>query len=124
MSDDVEFRREIKHVFDGVRIRIGSYTGLYADEDLLQDLQQACGDLLRTVAPEPRLDVAMHALEDRCRHLAKVTDRFAERDPDVIATARAQAVAAVDMLQDAIFDLRKAEMEQRVPRRLLKRRGR
>jgi hypothetical protein len=124
MSDDVVLRREIKHVLDGVRAKICGYAGLYADEDLLRDVQQACVRLSGTAASELRLEHAISALEDRCRHLAQVTNRFAERNPDVIATVRAQAVAAVDMVQDVILDLRKAEAERRLPRQVLKRRSR
>jgi hypothetical protein len=57
-----------------------------------------------------RLREARLLVEERCKKLAQATDRFAERDPKRIADLRAQAVAAIDLLQDAVFEWHKARM--------------
>jgi hypothetical protein len=58
--------------------------------------------------PNYRLREARRIVEERCRQLAQATDRFAQRDPASIAALRAQAVAAIDMFQDAAFEWRKS----------------
>ena len=73
--------------------------------------------------PHPRLQEARRLVEDRCRRLAQDTDRFALRDPAVIAVSRAQAMAAIDMLQDVVFEWRKARMKVPSSGRLLRRRS-
>jgi hypothetical protein len=114
MSDDIALRQEIRQSFDDIRRRIRSYTGLYSTEDLIRDVTHACDEMTMAIAHSHRLEEARSAVEDRCRRLAQVTDRFTTRDPVVIAASRAQAIAAVDALQDAIFQARKASVP--VPR--------
>ncbi len=108
MNSDTALRQEIRYSFNDVRSRIGSYTGLYSNEDLTREVLRACDQMLVLAARDPCLEEAKRVVEERCRRLAEVTDRFADRDPAVIAVSRAQAIAAVDLLQDAIFRLRRA----------------
>lgn len=107
MGSDTALRQEIRSSLDDARRRIRSYMGLYSNENLIRDVLRACDDTTVRVDPAPQLDEARRIIEDRCRRLVQVTDRFTDRDPAVIGTARAQAIAAIDMLQDTVFRLRK-----------------
>jgi hypothetical protein len=108
MSHDDAARQGIRHLFESARAKIRIHTGLYSDEDLAGDVLLVCDEAMALVEPNPRLDEARSLVEERCWRLMQVADRFAEYDLSVIATARAQAMAAVDVLQDAVFEQRKA----------------
>jgi hypothetical protein len=110
MNSDIVLRQEIRHSLDDVRIRIRSYTGLYSSENLTHDVLRACDEMTRHIAPDPRLEEARLVIEGRCRRLTEVADRFSNRDPAVIAKARAQAIAAIDMFQDAVLRSRRASV--------------
>ncbi|WP_445502881.1 hypothetical protein [Microvirga sp. G4-2] len=123
MSDDSILRQEIRRSLRGVRSMICSYSGLYSGEDLARDVLKICDDMARSSQPTPRLKEARCVVRERCMKLARDADRFSARDPAVIAASRAQAVASIDVIQDALFEMRKAETA--VPRigALLRRRS-
>jgi len=120
--DENRLRQEIRAPLEAARARVRAFTGLYPDEDLRHDVLAACDAVLALVEPAPDLEALRVAVEDRCRRLAEVTDRFSARDPAVIAAARAQTLAAVDRVQDAVLAVRKKAAAQ-APRSLLKRRS-
>jgi len=61
-----------------------------------------------------------HAREGRWTQAA---DRFTQRDPEAIAASRAQAVAAIDLFQDATFEWRKTRTVLPSSGRLLRRKS-
>lgn len=105
MSSDTLLRQEFRYSLNNVRSRIRSFTGLYSNESLTCDVLHACDEMMLLIGPDTRLDELRLVIEDRCTRLAQVADRFSDRDPTAIATARAQAIAAIDLLQDALFRL-------------------
>lgn len=107
MDHDRSLREEIRLPLDDARAMIRKYTGLYLDEDLTGDVLGICDEVAAWVGVSPRIEEARALVEERCARLARVADRFAERDLALIAQARAQAIAAVDMLQDAALELRR-----------------
>jgi hypothetical protein len=123
MNDNAAFRQQIRSILNGARAKVHDYTGLYADEDLTSDVLRVCDSLMEVVASGPRLEQARVTVEDRCRRLAQATDRFIPRDLASISKARAQAVAAIDALQDAALELCKADNSARHMGPLLKRRS-
>jgi hypothetical protein len=123
-ADDRALRQEVKSALDGARTRIRSYTGLYTGENLTGDVLAICNTVAASVAPNARLREAIAAVDGRCGQLAAAADRFAERDLAAIAASRALAVAAIDMFQDVIVDLRKSALQTRGAGSLLKRRAR
>lgn len=110
MSSDKVLRQEIRYSLSYIRSMIDSYSGLYPGENLARDVLRFCDEMTGIPTPHPRLQEARRLVEDRCRRLALDTDRFALRDPAAIAASRAQAMAAIDMLQDVVFEWRKARM--------------
>lgn len=110
MSDDSVLRREIRHSLSGARSMIRSYSGLYSGEDLARDVLRICDEAARFSEPTPRLRTARDMVLERCMRLARAADRFSARDPAAIAASRAQAFASIDGLQDALFEMRKAEI--------------
>ena len=123
MSDDRLLREEIRRPLDGARSRIRRYTGLHPDEDLVREVLHMCNAVMARADADPRLREISETVMARCQRLAQVTNRFAERDLASIAKARAQAVAAVDMLQDVVFEWRKARMTVPSSGRLLRRKS-
>jgi hypothetical protein len=107
VRNESALRNEVRQTFDDVRDRIRGYTGLYSDEDLLGEVMCACDEAMGSFVRDMRLEDIRQIIETRCQRLAEAANRFGERDPTVIAAARAQAVAAIDMLQDAVFQLRR-----------------
>ncbi|MCB5175399.1 hypothetical protein [Microvirga lenta] len=95
-------------MLDDARARVRRYTGLYPDENLTEDVLSVCDAVIAWDDLNPRLEEARAAIEARCLRLAQVADRFAERNLATIAKARAQAIAAIDILQDAVVDLRRS----------------
>lgn len=110
MSDDSILRQEIRHALSGVRSMIRSYSGLYSGEDLARDVLKICDDMARSSWPTRRLKEARCVVQEHCMKLARDADRFSVRDPAVIAASRAQAIASIDVMQDALFEMRKAEI--------------
>ncbi len=110
MSSDIILRQEIQYSLGFIRSLIHNYSGLYPGENLTRDVLQFCDEIIGPDAADGRLNEARRLVEERCRKLAQATDRFSDRDPAVIAALRIQAVAAVDQLQDAIFQWHKARM--------------
>ena len=106
MSDDNNLRQEIRRSLSGVRNLIQSYSGLYSSEDLARDVLRACDEMAQQQTP--RLKEARRIVQERCARLVRDADRFSPRDPATIAASRAQAFAAIDVLQDALFEMRKA----------------
>jgi hypothetical protein len=123
MSSDTVLRQEIRYSLGYIRSMIDSYSGLYSGENLARDVLRFCDEMTGMGTPDPRLQEARHLVEDRCRRLAQDTDRFALRDPAAIAASRAQAIAAIDMLQDVVFEWRKARMTVPSSGRLLRRKS-
>lgn len=123
MSNDTILRQEIRYSLGCIRSMIDNYSGLYPGENLARDVLRFCDEVADAGTPHPRLQEARRLVEDRCRRLAQDTDRFALRDPAVIAVSRAQAMAAIDMLQDVVFEWRKACMKVPSSGRLLRRRS-
>ncbi|MBD2746334.1 hypothetical protein IC232_06420 [Microvirga sp. BT688] len=123
MSSDTILRQEIRCSLGYIRSMIDSYSGLYSGENLEREVLRFCDEMTGIVTPHPRLQEARHLVEDRCRRLAQDTDRFALRDPAAIAASRAQAMAAIDMLQDVVFEWRKARMTVPSSGRLLRRKS-
>ncbi|PVE21331.1 hypothetical protein DC522_27210 [Microvirga sp. KLBC 81] len=110
MSDDSILRQEIRHSLSGARSMIRSYSGLYSGEDLARDVLKICDDMVRSSQPTPRLKEARSIVQQCCVKLARDADRFSARDPAVIAASRAQAAASIDVMQDALFEMRRAEI--------------
>jgi hypothetical protein len=123
MSSDTVLRQEIRYSLGYIRSMIDSYSGLYPGENLARDVLRFCDEMTGIDAPHPRLQEARRLVEDRCRRLAQDTDRFAMRDPAAIADSRAKAIAAIDMLQDVVFEWRKAHMTVPSSGRLLRRKS-
>jgi hypothetical protein len=123
MSDDNILRREIRHSLSGVRSMIRSYSGLYPGEDLARDVLTICDGMAQSSEPSPRLKAARSVVLERCVKLARAADRFSARDPAAIAASRAQAVASIDIMQDALFEMRRAEVETPRIGALLRRRS-
>jgi len=123
MSSETLLRQEIRDSLGYVRSMIDHYSGLYTGENLTQDVLRFCDELARSAAPNPRLREARRVVEERCRQLAHATDRFSPRDPAWIAAVRAQAVAAIDVFQDAAFESHKARAVVPSSGRLLRRKS-
>jgi len=104
MSSDTILRQEIRFSLGFVRGMIHHYSGLYAGENLTRDVLRFCDEMTKAGEPNVRLKEARRLVEERCRQLTCAADRFAQRDPAAIAALRAQAVAAVDLFQDAAFE--------------------
>ncbi|WP_243373485.1 hypothetical protein [Microvirga solisilvae] len=121
MNEDSILREEIRHSLRHLRLMIHSYSGLYAGEDLARDVLRTCDEIARPTQPSPRFKEARRLVQERCAKLAHDADRYSMRDPAMIAISRAKAVASVDMLQDALFELRKAERGAPRPGSYLKR---
>jgi hypothetical protein len=107
-SDDI-LRQEIRHSLNRARTLIRSYTGLYFDEDLARDVLSVCDAMTYSSQVTPRLKEARRMVQERCAKLVRDANRFSTRDPGVISASRAQAVASIDALQDALFEIRRAE---------------
>lgn len=123
MSSDTILRQEIRCSLGYIRSMIDNYSGLYSGENLARDVLRFCDEMTGAGTPHARLQEARRLVEDRCRRLAQDTDRFALRDPAAIAASRAQAMAAIDMLQDVVFEWRKARMTVPSSGRLLRRKS-
>ncbi len=104
MKHDTRQRQEIGSAFNDARIRVRAFTGLYADEDLADEVLSICDEVLARVGTSPRLDQLRRVVEARCQGLTDVTNRFASRDPVVIAAARMQVIVAIDQIQDAALE--------------------
>jgi hypothetical protein len=123
MSSDTTLRQEIRYSIGCIRSMIDNYSGLYSGENLARDVLRFCDEITDDGTSHPRLQEARRLVEDRCRRLAQDTDRFALRDPAVIAASRAQAMAAIDRLQDVVFEWRKARTPVPSSGRLLRRKS-
>ncbi|WP_114942843.1 hypothetical protein [Microvirga calopogonii] len=123
MSSEVLLRQEIRHSLGYVRGMIDHYSGLYSGENLTRDVLSFCDGMIRSGEPNARLREARRLVEDRCRQLADATDRFTQRDPASIAAMRAQAVAAIDLFQDAAFEWHKTRVAVPSSGRLLRRKS-
>ena len=110
MGDDRLLREEIRLPLDDARTRIRRHTGLYPEENLTRDVLRICDEVMARGDATPRLQEAREAVSARCLRLSQVADRFADRNLGTIAKARAQAIAAIDMLQDAVLDRRRPEV--------------
>ena len=108
MGSETLLRQEIRYSLGFVRSMIDHYSGLYSGENLTHDVLRFCDEMIVAEEPNSRLKEARRIVEERCRQLAQATDRFAQRDPAAIAAMRAQAVAAIDVFQDAAFECYKA----------------
>ena len=124
MTDLTARAREIKRGLDRARNQILRYNGLYTDEDLIRDVLRTCHEAASGASPHPRLDATGRHVEARCKRLVHVADRFATRDIALMASARAQAVAAVDVFQDVVVEMLRADASQQIPFTLLKKRAR
>ncbi|RDI57923.1 hypothetical protein [Microvirga subterranea] len=124
MGDDRLLRKEIRLPLDIARTRIRRHTGLYPDEDLTRDVLSVCDEVLTFVAMTPTLRDAREAVEACCIRLSQVSDRFSERNLAAISKARAQAVAAIDRLQDVLLERRRFECRPRVESVVLRQRSR
>ena len=123
MSSETIIRQEIRDSLGFVRSMIDHYSGLYSGENLTRDVLRFCDEMTTCEEPNYRLREARRIVEERCRKLAQATDRFAQRDPASIAAMRAQAVAAIDMFQDAAFEWHKARRVIPSSGRLLRRKS-
>jgi hypothetical protein len=123
MSSETIIRQEIRDSLGFVRSMIDHYSGLYSGENLTRDVLRFCDQMTSTEDSNLRLREARRIVEERCRRLAQATDRFAQRDPAAIAAMRAQAVAAIDMFQDAAFEWHKARTVIPSSGRLLRRKS-
>lgn len=123
MSNDTILRQEIRTSLSMVRALIKDYSGLYSAEDLTRDVLRVCDDVAVPVKAERRLEEARRIVAERCNRLAYTANRFSSRDPALIASSRAQAVAAIDALQDAIFELRRSCRPEPSPGPVLRRRS-
>ena len=122
MGNDNILREEIRYSLGFIRSLINNYSGLYSGENLAGDVLRFCDEM---VSPEAnaRVEEARRVVEERCTRLAQAADRFADRDPALIAESRAKADAAIDMLQDAVFEWRKARAPVASSGRLLRRKS-
>lgn len=109
MSDESILRQEIRHSLRRARSLIGSYSGLYSSEDLARDVLMVCDEMALSSQATPRLREARRLVQERCAKLERDADRFSMRDPTTIAASRAQAFASIDLLQDALLDIRRNE---------------
>jgi len=123
MSSDTLLRQEIRYSIGCIRSMVDNYSGLYSGENLARDVLRFCDEMTEAGNPHPRLQEARRLVEDRCRRLVQDTDRFALRDPAVIAASRAQAMAAIDRLQDVVFEWRKSHINVPSSGRLLRRKS-
>lgn len=123
MSSDTILRQEIRFSLGFVRSMIDHYSGLYSGENLTRDVLRFCDEMTESEEQCSRVNEARRVVEERCRRLAQATDRFAPRDPASIAALRAQAVAAIDLFQDAAFEWHKARVRIPTSGRLLRRKG-
>ncbi|MGF9756466.1 hypothetical protein AAII07_14785 [Microvirga sp. 0TCS3.31] len=123
MSSDTILRQEIRYTIGYIRSMIDNYSGLYSGENLARDVLRFCDEMTDAGTPHPHVQEARRLVEERCRRLAQDTDRFALRDPTAIAASRAQAMAAIDRLQDVVFEWRKARMTAPSSGRLLRRKS-
>lgn len=123
MNKDTLLRQEIRSSLSIVRALIKEYSGLYSADDLTRDVLRVCDDIAVPVKAEKRLEEARRVVAEHCNRLAHTANRFASRDPALIASSRAQAVAAVDALQDAVFELRRSRQPQPSRRSVLRRRS-
>jgi hypothetical protein len=123
MSSDTILRQEICYSIGYIRSMVGNYSGLYPGENLARDVLRFCDEMTEAGNAHSRLQEARRLVEDRCRRLAQDTDRFALRDPAAIAASRAQAMAAIDLLQDVVFEWRKARVTVPSSGRLLRRKS-
>jgi hypothetical protein len=123
MSSDTVLRQEIRYSLGYIRSMIDNYSGLYSGENLARDVLRFCDEMTDAAPSHPRLQEARRLVEDCCRRLAQDTDRFALRDPAMIAASRAQAMAAIDRLQDVVFEWRKARINVPSSGRLLRRKS-
>ncbi|HZH12311.1 MAG TPA: hypothetical protein VEZ24_18320 [Microvirga sp.] len=113
MSENSILPQEIGHSLNKVRGLIRSYSGLYCDEDLARDVLKLCDEAMRSPQPSTRVREVRRLVHECCVKLVRDADRFSIRDPALIARSRARAIAAVDMLQDALLEQAKADV---VPR--------
>lgn len=104
MRHEAQQQQEIRSAFDGARVRVRAFTGLYADEDLANEILSICDEVVVRVGPSPCIDRLRQVVEARCQGLADVTNRFSSRDPTVIAAARMQVIVALDQMQDAALE--------------------
>lgn len=123
MSSETLLRQEIRDSLGFVRSMIDHYSGLYSGENLTRDVLRFCDEMTVPGEPNLRLREARRLVEERCRQLAQATDRFSPRDPAAIAAIRAQAVAAIDLFQDAALEWRKAHSIVPSSGRLLRRKS-
>jgi hypothetical protein len=110
MNEDSILRQEIRYSLSRARGMIHSYSGLYSSEDLARDVLKICDEVVWACPPTPRMKEARRIVQERCVKLARDADRFSRRDPAVIAASRAQAFASIDLLQDALLEMRKAQL--------------
>ena len=123
MSSETLLRQEIRHSLGFVRGLIDHYSGLYSGENLTSDVLRICDEMTDADEPDSRLMEARRMDEERCRRLTQAADRFTQRDPEAIAASRAQAVAAIDLFQDATFEWRKTRTVLPSSGRLLRRKS-
>lgn len=123
MNDDAALRSRVKVLLDEARRRIEAHTGLYRDEDLARDVLRICDEVAAWSEPGPRIEEVRRHVEHRCNLVAMVADRFGHRDPALIGTARAQAVAAIDVFQDAVLGQSRDAARAQPSGYRLKRRG-
>ncbi len=123
MGNDNILREEIRYSLGFVRSLINNYSGLYSGENLADDVLRFCDEMVSPEGPSARLKEVRRVVEERCARLAQAADRFADRDPALIAESRAKADAAIDMLQDAVFEWRKARAPVASSGRLLRRKS-
>lgn len=123
MNDDGALRTTVKLLLDEARRRVAGHTGLYRDEDIVADVLRVCDEAAAWSEPGPRIEEARRHVEHRCNLVAMVADRFGQRDPGLIGTARAQAVAAIDVFQDAVLGQSRDSTRNQPPGYRLRRRG-
>ncbi|MBZ6078086.1 hypothetical protein [Microvirga puerhi] len=122
MTNDNAWRRDIKHFLDGARYRVLHYTGLYSDEDLIGAVLHACREAAGSDL-DLQLGAAKSIVEEHCRTLVRVADRFSARDFALIAASRARTLAAIDMFQDIVLQERRIQNAALGHGTLLKRRA-
>jgi hypothetical protein len=118
--DEPALREEIKRVLDGARAVVRDYTGLDARQDLAAEVMTICERALPCLESGARLQEAKRLLAERCAQLARVSDRFVERDPAAIGAVRILTLAALDTFQDAVFERRKLDAQPRGSASLLR----
>ncbi len=79
-------------------------TGLYADENLANEILSICDVVLVGVGTSPDLDQLRQDVGTCCERLADATNRYSCRDPTVIAAARVQVIVALEKIQDAALE--------------------